>query len=227
MYFCYGNGQNAQRGSSVKFKAIVLDFDGTLIDSCDVKDKAFMELFRHTSRLDEIMRYHKAHSAVIRYEKFRYITEEILGQVYTKEIGGLLSEKFSRYVYERSLKCPFIDGAVEFLDYFYGVAPIYLASINPAEELERMLDVRGLRRYFKEVYAHPWAKKDAAREIAVSEGLSGGEVVFIGDTLEDYNAASDAGAFFVARSDGDLFNCVDVPVYANLSDIKEFIKTIG
>ena len=102
----------------MKFKTIILDFDGTIVESVGIKDQAFRELFRgYPECLDRIMDYHLAHNATIRYDKFQYITENILGQVYTEEAKQRLSGQFSDLVFERIVNCPYVNGARDFLEY--------------------------------------------------------------------------------------------------------------
>lgn len=208
----------------MRFKAIILDFDGTIIESVGIKNAAFEELFKEYPRhIDEIMQYHLSHNAVIRYEKFRYIFEEILHLPYTNEIKERLSSRFSRYCLERITKCLFVNGAKEFLDYFYLKLPLYVISINPPDELEEIINTRGLTKYFKKIYSGPIDKTGAIREIVTLEALSNKEVIFIGDAPEDYKSAQEAGVFFVARSNGRSFTNVRIPQFKDLACIKSFL----
>lgn len=52
-------------------RAIVLDFDGVIVESLDIKTRAFRDLFSdYPQHLDKIMSYHLAHNAISRYIKF-------------------------------------------------------------------------------------------------------------------------------------------------------------
>jgi phosphoglycolate phosphatase-like HAD superfamily hydrolase len=184
----------------MKYKAIVLDFDGTIVESTDIKDKAFRELFKgYPQHLDKIMEYHLSNNATIRYDKFKYITEKILGVEYTEQIRNKLSGEFSRQVFERIANASYVPGAIEFLDYFYGKTPMFIVSMSPAAELEEIIKKRCLEKYFKRIYAYPWLKKDAIEDIIKNEKVCEGEVVFIGDTLQDYKAALLSGVHFIGR----------------------------
>ena len=60
-------------------RLLILDFDGTLVESVGVKDEAFALLFKDfPEHLDDIMQYHISHNATIRFEKFEYIFNNIL-----------------------------------------------------------------------------------------------------------------------------------------------------
>lgn len=206
-------------------KAIILDFDGTIIESVPIKDRAFEKLFKdYPEHLDAIRAYHLTHNATIRFEKFKFITEKILGQEYNEEIGLKLSEEFSRLVFEQIVHCPFVAGAEDFLNYFLGKVPLYLASVSPAEELDRILKARRLSQYFKKVYAFPWLKRDVVADVVKNEMLPAKSIIFIGDSPEDHRAAKEAGVSFVGRDSGKSLPADEAPVFKDFTGILSFIQ---
>ncbi|MDO8571548.1 MAG: HAD hydrolase-like protein [bacterium] len=208
----------------MNIQAIVLDFDGSIVESVGIKDKAFESLFReYPEQLSDIMEYHRSHNATIRYEKFKYITEEILHQSYSEIIDRKLSEEFSRFIFEKIVACPYVSGAKEFLEYFYGTLPLYLISMTPEEELASILQARHLSMYFKKIYAYPWKKKDGIQNILHNERCSPEQLVFIGDTLEDYQAASECGAHFIGRYSGRPFGQLDIPLFKDLTAMRNYL----
>ena len=84
-------------------KVVISDFDGTLVESAGIKNEAFHALYSDEApeHLDEIMAYHKAHNATLRFEKFRHIHETFLGKLYTEADAARLSARFSELVFER------------------------------------------------------------------------------------------------------------------------------
>ncbi len=209
----------------MRIKTIILDFDGTVVDSVGIKDWAFETLFNiYPERLDQIMEYHLSHNATVRHEKFQYIIENILNQEFSKETERDLSRRFSALVFKRIVGCPYVPGAKDFLDYFSPRLPLYLVSASPADELEGILEARNLKRYFKKVYAIPWAKEDAIRDILIIEKISPDEAVFVGDAFEDYQAARSAQVFFVGRRSNKSFRDAEIPVYDDLSEITTYLS---
>ncbi len=206
-------------------KTIILDFDGVIVESNGIKAWAFQEIFKgYPNRLTEIMAYHNAQQATIRFEQFRYVTEDILEEEYTPGREQELSTRFSNLVLKRVIDCSFVPGALDFLEYFYPRVPLYMASINPSGDLERILQARQLKKYFKKVYAHPWKKKDAIAEILKSEGLNKNEAVFIGDITADAFAAQEAGIEFIGRRADDNFANMKIAVYNDLKEIKDVLQ---
>ena len=71
----------------IMVKAIIFDFDGVLVESVDIKTRAFARLFEseENDAVKEIVNYHLGHAGVSRFEKFKYIYNNIL-QIYIKEV---------------------------------------------------------------------------------------------------------------------------------------------
>ena len=62
-------------------RAIVLDFDGVLAESNEVKEHAFEDLFALYPLYQEDMRnYHREHYSMPREEKFKYYVSNFMGR---------------------------------------------------------------------------------------------------------------------------------------------------
>lgn len=206
------------------YHVIVLDFDGVIVESVEIKDRAFEILFQgFPAHLGAIMQYHRSHNATIRYEKFKFIYEDILGQPYTEAVANRLSNDFSRIVFDQIVRCPLVRGAEDFLDSFCRTVFLYLVSINPKEELQAILRTRQLNGFFTDVYAHPWRKVDALRDILCKNDITVSQAVFVGDSPEDYQAAQMAGIDFIARYSNKSWEGFPVSVYSDLVGVKEHL----
>ena len=209
-------------------KTIILDFDGVIVESVDIKHHAFRNLLPEYPEFQEqIMAYHLANNAISRYVKFKYIVENILGQQYDSHYEQRLNERFNSFTREQIIKCPFVPGAPEFLPYFSDKLPLYLVSATPLQELKIILEARQLLPYFKRVYEAPTQKGDIIKEILSKEKFSPDEAIYIGDSREDYEAAREAGVIFAARVSGFNFDNLDVPKFDNLIEIQKFIVEYG
>jgi len=64
---------------SSELKVIALDFDGTLVGSNQIKDRAFETILSEWPKHKRtMMQWHLAHNSIERREKFRYFVEKIL-----------------------------------------------------------------------------------------------------------------------------------------------------
>lgn len=212
----------------MNIKVIILDFDGVILESVGIKDRAFGKLFEnHPQHLPQIMEYHLSNNATIRFDKFKYIYENILHLTYNDEIEKKLSKQFSGGIVDQIIRCPYVAGAHDFLEDFVEKMPLYLVSVNPPEELGSILASRDLARYFKDVYAHPWRKQDAILDILKREDILTEEAVFIGDSVEDYRAALASDVPFIGRDSRKSFGDADVDLYKDFFEIKKTLADNG
>jgi beta-phosphoglucomutase len=180
--------------------AVILDFDGVILESVGVKTRAFHELFSfRPDRVDEIVDYHRRNTGVSRFDKFRYIYREILREPLPEEQFRWLSDRYADLVVDGVVASPFVPGAGEFLREFAGKLPLFVVSASPQEELESIIRQRSLARCFRKVYGAPTRKEDAIREILALTGTAPSRALFIGDAVNDLNAARAAGVRFAGR----------------------------
>jgi len=212
----------------MNIKAIILDFDGVVVESNHIKHQAFSEMFKeYTEYYDQIMQYHMAHNHVSRHDKFKYIVEEILHQTYTRQHANQLAHRFVELTRGKIIKCPFVDGAFEFIRYFSVKYPLYVASATPLDELKIILKARDLMQYFKTIYGAPMKKIDMFYNVIENERVVPDELLFIGDSFEDYTVAKQSGVSFLARISSYSFKETDVKSFHNLSEIKSYLLKGG
>ena len=180
--------------------AVIFDFDGVLVESAELKTRAFASLFKSfPDHLDEILAYHHQYVGISRYRKFKHFHEAILGIPYTEEIGMQLGAEFSKLVVDQIIAGPCVSGAREFLEKHYVNLPLYVASGTPQSELEEIADAKLLSQYFRAMFGSPIPKYEATSKVLEHEHLSPQEVVFVGDGLSDQIAAEEAGTHFILR----------------------------
>lgn len=207
-------------------KTIILDFDGVIVESEEIKNQAFRDLFSdYPQYLDQIMSYHLEHKTTSRYEKFEHIVTHILGESYDNKRAEEINSQFSPFVRQRIIECPYVPGAEDFLRYFSSKLTLYLVSATPQEELEMILKSRGIDKYFTRVYGNPWEKTDAIGEVMREEGFGPEAIVYVGDTMEDYKVANQLGISFVGRLNKDPFDNLGIPVYKDMSEIQEYLQS--
>lgn len=182
-------------------KAIIFDFDGTLVESMDLKSKAFAYLFRdYPDKVEEIVALHTSHGGMSRFEKFDIIHRDILCQPLSKEKKEGLGRQFADYVYKGVLQSPLVEGAQEFLEKYHNKMSLFIASGTPHEEINSIVKDMNLGKYFKKVYGSPLKKKDIVLEIMRDFKFQPQELVFVGDAIDDEEGAKEAGVKFVWRT---------------------------
>ncbi len=193
-----------------------------------IKTEAFGEVVRDYPRpqAEAFVAYHMSHMGISRHVKFRYFIEEILGEDYTEEKGKELADRFEQIVYQRVMECAFVPGAKEFLEESYEKYDLYIASGTPDEEMQRIIDGRGLRGFFKGVYGTPMKKEEIIGHILTENGYDTLEAVFVGDAGTDMRAAVETGLMFIGRNtpeNSDVF----IDVKYRVDDLREIADIIS
>lgn len=182
-------------------KAVIFDFDGVIVESTEIKTKAFGSIFLNYPKtvLEKIVSYHKNNAGISRYDKFKYIYEEILKIGLTQSEFERLCLDFSRKVKDEVVAAPFVPGAFDFLERNKNNLIFYIVSATPQEELMEILVRKNIIKYFSKVYGAPTKKVDAVKCIISEGGFLSSQLLFVGDAIADYEAAVDNGVEFMAR----------------------------
>jgi len=201
-------------------RVICLDFDGVIVLSEGIKDRAFQELFAdNPNDLYRILAYHIENYTADRYTKFKFICENILGKRYDERTKERLAKKFNDLTLRKIIRCPFVKGALEFLESYSRTVPLILISTTPAQELEHILRARNLDCFFKEVYGAPLNKSEILCHISIKYQIPPLEIVYIGDRPEDFSAARNSGVHFIGCNNNDYFSKHGVPHMKDFSQI--------
>ena len=177
--------------------AVIFDFDGTLVDSNEIKRRGFDHAFAdYPESMDEIRAYCYGFNHTNRYEKFRYVTENILRIDFTPELEKRFAQRYAEFTTSSVADAPEIPGAEAFLRSLMPNRPALLSS-TPTEILLMILERRGWRSLFSRVQGAPVNKREWLQEFQHSLGCTPRDLVFFGDTDEDARSAEEAGCVFI------------------------------
>lgn len=181
-------------------KAIIFDFDGVICESVEVKTEAFKKLFHdYPTHLKRIISFHIANGGMSRFEKFKVIYSDFLKKELSEEKSKELGEKFTKYCYAEVIKAPLVKGAKVFLNKYYRKLSLLVVSGTPQEEMVSLIKDKKLSKFFKVVYGSPMSKYAAIAEIMGKYGWRSDEIIFVGDSINDYEGAKQAGIGFIGR----------------------------
>ena len=174
------------------WEAVFFDFDGVILDSVDVKTKAFADMFEKYGPevQKKVIQHHLANCGVSRFDKFRYYYEKLLNTLINEKNILNLSEEFSKLVVNKVIESSFIDGAIDTLNELYkNRIPTYIVSGTPHNEINLIVKQKDLEKYFKEVHGSPREKQEIVQEILSRKRYNPKKCIFIGDAMSDYKAA--------------------------------------
>lgn len=205
------------------FPIVILDFDGVILESVDVKTRAFRDLFSFASEhVDEIVNFHVQNGGMSRFDKFKHFYKNILKEPLSNEQYYFLCNRFSELVFDGVLKSKFVPGAEKFLSNFATKTSLFVASATPEPELTEIIKQRGLLNYFKAIYGAPRTKQECIEELLINMDCPKDNAIFVGDSLNDYKAAQEAGVRFVGRMKYD-----GIDIFKELSGVEIVISDLN
>jgi len=192
---------------SMAIRVIVFDYDGTLVDSNAIKREAYRPLFPAGQRYDDLL------AAVLEQNPAgtrRDIIREIL--MCTGASAAMadsldyqveeLAEQYDQIATEGAISCEERPGVSTGLAFLSDRYPLYLLSATPESSLHRIVSAREWSSFFRIVRGMPCCKADELRAFAVEEGVQCEEILMVGDSALDSQAALEAGSEFLFMSDG-------------------------
>lgn len=182
-----------------KYKVILWDFDGVIMDSMPVRDKGFeMVLSAYPQeQVDELMQFHRRNGGLSRYVKFRYFFEDIRNEAVTDEQVNKLAQTFSEIMRRELLnKDLLIQDAVTFIEGNRDNFQMHVVSGSDEQELNFICKELGLHKNFISMHGSPTAKKELIKIIIEKEKYKNAEMALIGDSMNDYQAADSSSIDF-------------------------------
>lgn len=180
-------------------KAIIFDFDGVIADTVQVKTEAFAKLYEPYGNevANKVVNHHLANGGMSRFEKFKIYHKKYLGIKLTKRKLSKLCGKFSNLVVHKVINAPYVSGAHAFIKNYFNKYSFFIVSATPQDEIETIVKLKELDSYFIKVLGSPAQKNDNINRIINEYELNISEVCYIGDSINDYNAAQSTCVKFI------------------------------
>ena len=208
-------------------KVIVLDCDGVILESVEVKTMSFAILFQEEGEtaVRKMVAYHLANGGVSRFDKFAWFYREVLNREITDEEMEDLDKRFTQQCFDKIVKSTFVPGAFEFISKYHERIPLYVASGTPEVELVEIFKARNLSYFFHGIYGSPSSKRNILNGIISEAGISAVEALMVGDSSTDIDAAESVGMQFYGR--GKFFAGTKWSWDDDLWGLGDYIEKIG
>ena len=180
-------------------KAIIFDFDGTIIDSNEIKLNCFIDLFSDQEFLKrDLILFISSLGNADRFAVIRACCERFFQGIFSETEIQKKIDSYSRECLRRILIADEIPYALEFIKTANGKGyNLFISSATPEKELVEIIKSMRLIKYFKGVYGGPKSKVFHITSILEQQGLFATETVYIGDSDIDRASAISVGCHFI------------------------------
>jgi len=186
-----------------KYKTIVFDCDGVVLDSNLVKTEAYFRTAKSLGATDPqaqaLVDYHVRLGGISRYHKFDWYLREVLHQPATQEAVQVLLDEFARELEVVLMECAVAEGLPELRA--ASTANWMILSGGDQQEIRTLFAKRDLAKYFDGGLFGSPDNKDTVLAREKENGNLQFPALFIGDSKYDFEAATRAGLDFVFLSD--------------------------
>jgi HAD superfamily hydrolase (TIGR01549 family) len=211
----------------VKYQHIVFDFDGVLVESNEIRFNGFRKLFKNypQEQVDKLVSYAKANGGISRYKKIEYFFNVIRQESISYETVNRWASQFSELVEQDIVEAKPVEGALNFLEDYYNLIDFAIVSGSDQAELRRICEKRKIDRFFKTILGSPMEKKDNIAVLLSEQNWSHDKSVYVGDSINDLEAAKANNLDFVGRCSGLIdWQNFDVRYVSDLFSLREAIQ---
>jgi phosphoglycolate phosphatase-like HAD superfamily hydrolase len=182
-----------------KYKVILWDFDGVLMNSNEIRDLGFEKVLSSYPKheVEELMIYHRKNGGLSRYVKFRYFFEVVRSEEVTDQKINELAEAFSIVMKELLVDSSLlIQDSLGFVEQNALIKTMHIVSGSDQIELRYLCQKMNIENYFKSIHGSPTPKKQLVKEIIEQHSYDKSEIILIGDSINDYEAAQENNIAF-------------------------------
>ena len=182
-----------------KYKYILWDFDGVIIDSNHARVLGFERVLSEypKNQVDQLLEYHTRNGGLSRYVKFRFFFENIRNEKVSEDRILDLANQFSEIMKEILTDTALlIMDSVEFIQENHSNCQMHIVSGSDGTELRYLCAHLNIAHFFNSISGSPTPKTELVKQLIDSNAIVGPEACLIGDAGNDFDAANANGIDF-------------------------------
>ncbi len=181
-----------------KYKTLVFDCDGVILNSNAIKTKAFYDvaLSYGEKNASALVTYHIQNGGISRNIKFEYFIKNILGQKVTNYALNQLLEKYGQAVQKALLTCDVTSDLGTLRQKTCHVSWMLVSGGNQ-NELRHVFAARNIADLFDAgIYGSPDNKHEILSKV-IKKNILCFPALYVGDSQYDHVAAKESGLDFI------------------------------
>ena len=174
-------------------KILFWDFDGVILDSMEVRDIGFRNIFGDypEDQVEELLRFHRINGGLSRYVKIEHFFKSIVHETYDQKRVQAFADRFSEIMREElPQKKYLIQDALRFVKKYHKTMIFHIVSGSDQEELRYLCKELEIAQYFKSIHGSPTPKNQLVADLLSEHHYDRAKTGLIGDSINDFEAAS-------------------------------------
>ena len=215
---------------SVSFPAVaVFDFDGTLVQSNQIKIDTYFTITKELVGAEEFLKdLLNSYPGLDRYEVTRRIAENFFPRRDQDQVSEELARHYTEVCDRLIAKAPEVRGATAILRRLHqSNAMLFVSSATPQALISDLVQSRDWGAYFQRCYGSPNTKISHLQEIHRLTNCEKDQMLMIGDSSADYLAARSFGCRFMGVGKAFEASLCHHPCVANLEELSSSILRIS
>jgi phosphoglycolate phosphatase len=207
-------------------KCVIFDFDGTLVQSNEIKKKTFYEVTKDlpgaSKELDKLL---SSPNSGDRYSIFRQLVKnlQIVDDNFT--IATKFSNSYSEICQHKILNAKEINGASNIIKNLKVLGiKVFISSATPQNPLESIIKAKGWYVLFDGVFGSPLSKNEHIQIIINKYRFPIKDMVYVGDSEVDRIVADINGCKFIGI--GENCSRFSIKPFILLDSFKNFIEEL-
>ena len=190
-------------------KNILFDFDGVILDSMPIRDYGFKEIFKDfdDDLVNKLLEYHNQNGGLSRYVKIKYFYNKLLKQEISEDKIINYADNFSKIMKIKLVdKRYLIADTLKFIKESYKKYNLHIVSGSDEKELQYLCKELGIDSFFQSVNGSPTHKNILVENVLATNRYIESETILIGDSVNDYDAATENNLVFYGFNNPNLIN---------------------
>jgi len=190
-------------------KNILFDFDGVILDSMPIRDYGFKEIFKDfdDGLVNKLLEYHNQNGGLSRYVKIKYFYNKLLKQEISEDKIINYADNFSKIMKIKLVdKRYLIADTLKFIKESYKKYNLHIVSGSDEKELQYLCKELGIDSFFQSVNGSPTHKNILVENVLATNRYIESETILIGDSVNDYDAATENNLVFYGFNNPSLIN---------------------
>jgi phosphoglycolate phosphatase-like HAD superfamily hydrolase len=175
----------------INYKCAIFDCDGVILQSNEIKTKAFIETLRNEpiDLVKNFIEYHKSNGGISRYIKFEYFFRDLKKEKNFIEIANKAIITYAKIVHDKLKSADYVPGCIAIINFFKkNNIPCFVVSGGDMNELHSVFKARGIFDKFKQILGSPISKDQHIKSLLLDSQIPN-PAIFFGDSYSDMHAA--------------------------------------